>query len=156
MKLSGHRAGVTAILPICFVLLISRLQPDGRSVPMGGENAMTTRETVQGYFTALKEKRGWESFLSDDIVFTSFAGPVKRITGKNLFVEATKRFYSSYISFELRDILVEGERACVLTRYELRAPNGNAFSSDVAEIFTVKDGKINSFGIYFDSAPYPK
>jgi len=28
--------------------------------------------------------------------------------------------------------------------------------SDVAEIFTVNQGKIDSIGIYFDSAPYSK
>lgn len=42
------------------------------------------------------------------------------------------------------------------TRYELRAPNGLAFTSHVAEIFEARDGKIQSFGIYFDRAPYPK
>jgi ketosteroid isomerase-like protein len=44
----------------------------------------------------------------------------------------------------------------VLTHYELKHPNGNIFSSDVAEIFTVKNGKITSFEIYFDTAPFPK
>jgi len=33
---------------------------------------MTTRETIEGYFSALKTKNNWESFLSDDILFTSF------------------------------------------------------------------------------------
>ena len=116
----------------------------------------TVRETVQGYFTALKERRGWESFLSDDLAFTSFTSPNRRITGKDAFLEGTKRFYSSYVSFEVRDTIVEGDRACVLTRYEVRTPDGNTFSSDVAEIFTVKDGRISSFAIYFDSAPYPR
>jgi|SRR5215831_17448477 len=117
---------------------------------------MTTKESVQGYFTALKEKRGWESFLADDLVFTSFTSPVKRITGKDSFLEATSRFYASVVSTEVRDLLVEGERACALTHYELRAPDGHVFSSDVAEIFTVRDGAIDSFGIYFDSVPFPK
>jgi ketosteroid isomerase-like protein len=117
---------------------------------------MTTRETVQGYFTALKERRGWDSFLSDDLAFTSFTSPVKHVAGKNSFLEATKRFYTSYLSFEVRNIIVEGERACALTSYELKAPGGNTFTSDVAEIFTVKGDKISSFDIYFDSAPFPK
>ncbi len=52
--------------------------------------------------------------------------------------------------------MVDGDKACALTRYQLRPPNGNAFTSDVAELFTVKNGKIDSFAIYFDSAPFPK
>ena len=105
---------------------------------------MTTRDTVLAYFEALKDKRGWESFLSGDVVFTSFTSPMKRITGKVSFLEATKRFYSSLISSEVRDLLVDGERACALTHYGLKAPDGRIFTSDVAEIFTVNDGAIDS------------
>ena len=58
---------------------------------------------------------------------------------------------------QLRDLLVDGERACALTRYMVRPPNGAPeFPSDVAELFTVRNGKIASLGIYFDTAPYPK
>jgi ketosteroid isomerase-like protein len=121
-----------------------------------GENTMTTRDTVQGYFTCLKQKKGWEPFLSDDMVFNSFTSTVKQITGKAAYLEATKRFYSTIISVTVKDLLVEGEKACALTHYELRPPEGKAFSSDVAEIFKVRNGKIGSFDIYFDSVPFPK
>lgn len=57
---------------------------------------------------------------------------------------------------EVRDLLVEELRACALTRYELQPPNENAFTSDVAEIFTVGNDRIESFSIYFDSSPFPK
>ena len=117
---------------------------------------MTTRDTVQGYFTCLKQKKGWESFLSDDMAFNSFTSPVKQVTGKAAYLEATKRFYSTIVSVTVKDLLVEGEKACALTRYELRPPAGKAFSSDVAEIFKVRNGKIGSFDIYFDSVPFPK
>ena len=59
-------------------------------------------------------------------------------------------------AMEVRLLIVEGERACVLTRYELQPPGRPAFQSDVAEVFGVRDGKIISFEIYFDSAPFPK
>ena len=49
--------------------------------------------------------------------------------------------------------IVEGDRAVALTRYQLRGPKGD-FTSDVAETFGVANGKINSFGIYFDTAPH--
>ena len=57
---------------------------------------------------------------------------------------------------EIRGLIVEGEQACALTRYELQPPGGRAFESHIAEVFEVSNGKIQSFGIYFDSAPYPK
>jgi hypothetical protein len=39
---------------------------------------------------------------------------------------------------------------------EMQPPSGETFTSDVAEFFTVKNGKIDTFVIYFDSAPFPK
>jgi len=125
-------------------------------MPDKGENKMTTSETIQGYFTSLKQKKGWESFLSNDMVFTSFTSPVKQVTGRDAYLERTKRFYSTIISVPVKDLLVEGEKACALTHYALQLPNGDAFTSDVAEIFTVNNGKIVSFAIYFDSSPFPK
>ena len=122
----------------------------------GSDLASATRQTVEGYFAALKAKQGWQSFLADDLVFTSFTSPVKTIEGKAAFLESTKRFYSSIDSFEVRDVLVDEDKACVLTRYQLKGPQGNIFRSDVAEVFTTKDNKISSFSIYFDSAPFPK
>jgi ketosteroid isomerase-like protein len=53
-------------------------------------------------------------------------------------------------------LLIEGEKACALNRYELRSSKGGTFSSDAAEIFAVRNGKIVSFAIYFDSSPFAK
>jgi ketosteroid isomerase-like protein len=60
------------------------------------------------------------------------------------------------VEVEVRDLFVEDDKACALTRYRLRPPSGAEFQSDVAEVFTVTDGRIASLAIYFDSAPYPK
>jgi ketosteroid isomerase-like protein len=59
-------------------------------------------------------------------------------------------------SVELRDLLVDHDKACALTTYRLQPPGGPAFTSDVAEVFAVRDGKISSLDIYFDSSPFPK
>lgn len=117
---------------------------------------MTTRETIGGYFSGLRQKKGWESFLSDDMTFTSFTSPIKRVSGRAAYLESTKRFYSMIVALEVKEVMVDGNRACALTRYELQPPGGPAFGSDVAEVFGVRDGKIISFDIYFDSSPFPK
>jgi ketosteroid isomerase-like protein len=117
---------------------------------------MTTSKTIESYFNSLKQKTEWQSFLADDITFTSYTSPVRKLTGKDGFLEATKRFYSSIVSMEVRDIMIDDDRALALTHYELKHPEGYNFGSDVAEVFTVKSGKISSFAIYFDTAPFPK
>lgn len=117
---------------------------------------MTTRDTVQRYFSSLTERTAWDSLLSEDMRFTSFTTPVKRVTGRAAYVDATRRFYGMIAGVEVKDLMVDGTRACALTRYELQPPGGPRFSCDVAEVFDVEGGKIRSFDIYFDSAPFPK
>ncbi|HEX4783220.1 MAG TPA: nuclear transport factor 2 family protein [Candidatus Sulfotelmatobacter sp.] len=117
---------------------------------------MATKTVIEGYFAGLKQKKGWNSFLAEDMVFTSFTSPVKQVTGKGAYLESTKRFYGGILSFEVKNLLIDGDKACALTRYQLQRPGSPVFESNVAEIFRVRDGKILSFDIYFDSAPFPK
>jgi len=117
---------------------------------------MTTKDTIQGYFDSLKQKSGWEAFLADGMAFTSFVTPVKKAAGKGGYLESTSRFFSMITAVEVKDLIVDGDRACALTRYKLKPPGGPAFESHVAEVFKVRDGKISSLEIYFDSAPFPK
>ena len=116
---------------------------------------MSTRNVISSYFKRLDRKTGWDALLAEDVMFTSFTSPSRQLSGKQTFIEATKQFYSSIQSFEVRSLLVEGSQACALTRYQLQGPAG-PFESDVAEIYSVRDGKIASLGIYFDSAPFLK
>ena len=117
---------------------------------------MTTKGIVQGYFDRLKQKSGWEAFLADGMAFTSHVTPVKQVAGKDAYLESTSRFFSMITAVEVKDLIVDGDRACALTRYQLQPPRGPAFESHVAEVFKVRDEKISSLEIYFDSAPFPK
>lgn len=117
---------------------------------------MSTREIVQRYFQELAQRGRWESFLADDLKFTSFTSPVREVTGKAAYLEATKRFFSMIMSVDVRDVIIDGAKACALTRYQLQPPGGKRFQSDVAELFTVRNGKIETFAIYFDTSPFPK
>jgi ketosteroid isomerase-like protein len=121
-----------------------------------GAVTMTTKSTIEGYFHGLEQRNGWDAYLADELVFTSYTTPNRQVAGKQAYLTATKGFYGSIRSFALRDLVVDGDTACALTHYELQRPGGEPFASDVAEIFKVKDGHITSFAIYFDSAPFPK
>lgn len=117
---------------------------------------MSTRETLNQYFDRLARRADWDALIGDQFQFTSLTSPVKEVAGKAPFLEATKRFYSSIQSVEVRDLLIDGDKGCALTRYQLRAPNGTTFQSDVAEVFRVRNARIESLAIYFDTAPFPK
>ena len=139
--------------PVVFGSLIAAGLTVAASITTG--IPMNTRTTIEQYFEHLRTKSGWEASLADDMVFNSFTSPPKEVRGKAAYLESTKRFYGSIQSMEVRQLTVDGDRAVALTRYQLRGPTGD-FTSDVAEAFGVADGKISSFGIYFDTAPFPK
>lgn len=117
---------------------------------------MSTRETIRQYLNAVSKRSGWETFLADDARFASLTSPGREVAGKAGFLEATKRFYSKIASIEVRDLIVDGDSAVALTRYEVNGGSSGTFTSDVAEVFQLKDGKIAALSIYFDTAPYPK
>jgi ketosteroid isomerase-like protein len=117
---------------------------------------MTTKDTVQGYFGSLKQKSGWEAFLAEGMAFSSFTTPIKQVAGKSAYLSSTSRFFSMITAVEVKDLIVDGDKACALTRYQLQPPGGPAIESHVAEVFKVREGKIASLEIYFDSAPFPK
>lgn len=115
---------------------------------------MKTRDTIEEYFEALSSGNGWQAFLADGMTFTSYTSPRKQVTGRDAYVESTKPFYSMIQGLELRQLIIDGDRACALTHYVLQPPEGEPLTCDVAELFTVKDDLIESFEIYFDSAPF--
>jgi ketosteroid isomerase-like protein len=116
-----------------------------------------TKEIVHQYLTRLQKREDWASLIADDMVFSSHASPGREISGRDAFLQGTSRFYGMIVDAQVIDVIVSGEKACALTRYQLQPPTGAAaFESDVAEIFAVRNGKIASLAIYFDTAPYPK
>lgn len=118
---------------------------------------MTTRDTVESYFADLRRRADWKTWLADDVEFRSLTSPGRTLSGRESFVEGTRRFYASIAGFEVRELLVDGDRVCAFTRYTIKPPTGApTFQSDVAELFEVENGRIKSFSICFDTAPYPK
>lgn len=116
---------------------------------------MNPRQTVEAYFEALEDQSSWPDHFTEDMTFTSHGTPAKEVQGQDAFVASTRGFYGMIRGLEVRALLVDGRRACALTRYRLQPPTGAPFDSEVAEVFTVADGRIDSLAIYFDSAPYP-
>lgn len=118
-------------------------------------SSTATKRTVEAYLADLASGDRWERHFAEDVVFTSHGTPAKRVAGRAAFLESTAGFYGMIEGVEVQRVLVDSGAACALTRYRLRSPEGDAFTSDVAELFTVNAGRIDSLSIVFDSAPYP-
>jgi ketosteroid isomerase-like protein len=117
---------------------------------------MSTKAVINDYFDRLARRGEWPALLSDAFHFSNCTSPGREVSGKGPFLEATRRFYGSIKSFEVRDLVVDGPKAAAFTRYQIGTPAGTTFQSDVAELFTVRNDKIEALAIYFDTSPFPK
>lgn len=113
---------------------------------------METRKIIQNYYDAMAKKVGWENMVTDDITFKGTG--MQFWKGKDVFVENTRKFLMIVKKSTVKKIIAEGTSACVLTNYLLALPTGDTLSSDVAEIVGVRNGKVSSFEIYFDTVAF--
>ena len=116
---------------------------------------MKTKELLEAYYHGFAQKSGWESVIADDFKFVG--GDMTKntpIVGKLAYVEVIKRFARLFTSMRVKEMIVEGDRAYVCGNYDYLFPNGKSINGDVAEIWTVKDGKLAALTIFFDTATF--
>jgi ketosteroid isomerase-like protein len=113
---------------------------------------MTTQELLETYYAGFARKDGWESVLSDDFKFVGgdMTNPTP-LVGKSEYVKVIERFARVFTSMRVKDMLVADDRAFVLANYDYVFPNGQRMNGDVAEIWKVRDGKLDALTIFFDT-----
>lgn len=118
---------------------------------------MDARSTIESYFKRIEARQGWDEFFADDVVFAMVTSPGRTAAGKPACIQATGRFYASVERLNVRQLVADDDSAAALVRYTIKPANGAPrFESDVAEFFELRDGRIKTFTICFDTAPYPK
>lgn len=116
------------------------------------EKSVITRQLLETYFKGLAQKKGWESVISDDFKFVG--GDMTKtepVLGKAAYIEVIRRFGQVFKTVRVKEMVVEGDRAFVRANYDYVFPNGKSMSGDVAELWKVKDGKLDSLTIFFDT-----
>ncbi len=111
-----------------------------------------TREVINAYYGAIEQNDGWQAFVSDDIAFDGTG--VKATRGKDAYVESTIQFLQMVKAVQVKEMIVDGEKACIRVQYGLASPKGKRASTEVVEILTVRDGKIVASSIYFDTVAF--
>jgi hypothetical protein len=116
------------------------------------DSSTETREILKKYYDGLSSKGDWNSMLSEEILLTGTVA--KESKGKEPFVN--NNFFKMVRSLKIKLLMVENENACALVSYDLMSLKGKSFTSEVAEIWKVKDRKLDSLAIYFDTAAFQK
>ena len=116
---------------------------------------MTTKQLLETYYKGLAQKSNWDSVLSDDFKF--IGGDITKTTpiiGKAEYIEVIKRFSQLFTTMRVKQMIVEHDSACVIGNYDNVFPNGKSINGDVAEIWKVKEGKLDSLTIFFDTLTF--
>ena len=118
---------------------------------------MTTKQLLEKYYKGFAEKKDWESTISEDFKFVG--GDMTNTTpivGKQAYIEVINRFSRLFTSMRVKQRIVEGDSACVIGNYDYVFPTGKKINGDVAELWTVKNGKLDSLTIFFDTLSFDK
>ena len=115
-------------------------------------NLMTTKKIVKNFYDAKSRKSGWQSMVSDGVTFKGIGMP--SIDGKKGLIEITEDLLTRLKSSTMKKILVEGDTALVLNNYHLESLKGDKLILETAEIVGVKNGKVASFDVYFDTVAF--
>jgi ketosteroid isomerase-like protein len=113
---------------------------------------MSTRETVLRYYAGISQKSEWHYLISDNIMFSGTG--LKSTTGRDNYIQAINNFLQSVKTSKVKEMIVDGKKACAVVRYDMVSPKGKNISFDVAEILVVKNEKIESSDIFFDTTAF--
>lgn len=119
------------------------------------ERIVTAEELLNTYYEGLSKKKDWDSVLSDDFKFIGgHMTNTEPVVGKMAYVGIINRFSHVFKSMRVKEMILEGEKACVIGNYDYVFPNGVVMNGDVAEIWKIKDGKLDSLTIFFDTLTF--
>jgi ketosteroid isomerase-like protein len=111
----------------------------------------TTKEVVTEYYNGISRKSGWHDIIADDM---NFIGGGQFLIGKQAYIDTTEKFLKLVKGVKIKTLIIEGQKVAAIIDYTLHSPQGNITSCEVAEILSVKDDKINSSDIFFDTAAF--
>ena len=118
-------------------------------------NTQSTRQLLETYYKGFAAKSNWENTIADD--FQYIGGDMNNTTpliGKQAYIEIIRRFSHRFESMRVQQMIVEGDKASVIGNYDFQFPNGHKINGNVSELWTVRNGKLQSLRLYFDTLTF--
>jgi len=121
------------------------------------ETAKETKQLLEAYYKGFAEKANWENVIADDFQYTG--GDMTNTTpivGKQAYIEIINRFSQRFEAMRVKQVIAEDDKAAVIGNYDFVFPNGVKINGNVSEFWTVKNGKLSSLTLYFDTLTFMK
>ena len=116
---------------------------------------MTTKELLDAYYSGFAKKHGWEAVIADDFHF--IGGDMTQtqpVIGKKAYMAVIDRFSKTFTNMRPTEIFTSADGAFVLANYDYVFPGGKSINGNVAELWKVKNGKLSSLTIFFDTKSF--
>jgi len=119
------------------------------------EKSQQTRQLLETYYEGFSKKFNWESVIAEDFQYDGGdMNNTQPIVGKQAYIDIIKRFSQRFESMCVKKMIIEGDTASVIGNYDFQFPNGHKINGNVAEFWTVKNGKLQSLTLYFDTLTF--
>jgi ketosteroid isomerase-like protein len=119
------------------------------------DNQATTRQLLEIYYRGFAEKANWESVIADDFEYVGGdMNNTQSVVGKQAYVEIIKRFSQRFEAMRVKQMIIENDKASVIGNYDFQFSNGFKINGNVSENWTVKNGKLQSLTLYFDTLTF--
>jgi ketosteroid isomerase-like protein len=116
---------------------------------------VSTKQLLEKYYTGFAAKANWQETIADDFQYVGGdMNNTEPVVGKQAYIEIIKRFSQRFQSMKVKQMVIEGDRACVIGNYDFQFPNGHKINGNVSEHWTIKNGKLQSLTLYFDTLTF--
>lgn len=93
----------------------------------------------------------WENLFTEDI---TFKGPVDTVIGRQANIELNKGFFPRVKAYEPLSHFEQGNFVALEGIFTVATPKGNTIKLEMAEIYEIKDGKIQNIRVYYDAEEF--
>ena len=93
----------------------------------------------------------WETLFAEDIIFK---GPVNTVIGKEANIELNKNFFPLVKGYEPISHFEQGNFVALEGVFTVATPKGNTIKLEMAEIYEIKEGKIQNMRMYYDAEEF--
>lgn len=114
----------------------------------------TALETVEAFQMSMGSGTNeWKNLIAEDI---TFKGPVDQVSSKEAFIQLNNGFFPMVRGYEHLNSFGNETFASVEGTFRVATPKGNEIELEMAEVYTVEDGKIQSIRVYYDAEEFRK
>lgn len=119
------------------------------------DNRLSTKQLLETYYKGFAEKANWEHTIADDFQYVGGdMNNTKPVMGKQAYVDIIKRFSQRFEAMRVVQMIIDGDKASVIGNYDFQFPNGYRINGNVSENWTIKNGKLQSLTLYFDTLTF--